>query len=144
MAKKPETESFMDMFANFGRDLKLPSVDVDSILAHHRRNLEALEKSAKATASGASNVMAKQREILQSSLQEITEMAQGLRSGGANPQDFIAKQTDFARKSFETAVKNAGEVAEIVKKSGTESVEILRNRIREAMDEIRENYEKKS
>lgn len=144
MAKKPETESFMDMFANFGRDLKLPSVDVDSILAHHRRNLEALEKSAKATASGASNVMAKQREILQSSLQEITEMAQGLRGGGANPQEFMSKQADFARKSFETAVKNAGEVAEIVKKSGTESVEILRNRIREAMDEIRENYEKKS
>lgn len=144
MAKKPETESFMDMFANFGRDLKLPSVDVESILAHHRKNLEALEKSARATASGASNVMAKQREILQNSLQEITEMAQGLRAGGANPQDFISKQTDFARKSFETAVKNAGEVAEIVKKSGTESVDILRNRIREAMDEIRENYEKKS
>ena len=40
-------------------------------------------------------------------------------------------------------MKNAGEVAEIVKKSGTESVDILRARIKDAMDEIREGYEKK-
>ena len=141
--KKPDTESFMDMFASFGRDLKMPSVDVQSILAHHRRNLEALEKSAKASAAGAQSVMAKQREILQASLTEITDMAQGLRAGGANPQEFVAKQADFARKSFETAVKNAGEVAEIVKKSGSESVDILRARIKEAMEEIRESYESK-
>lgn len=141
--KKPESESFTDIFANFGRDLKLPSVDVQSILAHHRKNLEALEKSAKASAAGAQSVMAKQREILQDSLREITDMAQGLRGSATNPQEFVSKQADFARKSFETAVKNAGEVAEIVKKSGSESVEILRARIKEAMEEIRESYEKK-
>ena len=142
MAKQPETESFMDMFSKLGRDLKMPKVDVETILSHHRKNLEALEKSARATASGASSVMAKQREVLQDSLREITELAQNYRAPG-DPQEFIAKQADFARKSFETAVKNAGEVAEIVKKSGTESVDILRARIKDAMDEIREGYEKK-
>jgi phasin family protein len=55
----------------------------------------------------------------------------------------MAKQADFARKSFETTVKNAGEVAEIVKKSSSESIEILRKRIQDAMEEIRESYEKR-
>mgnify|MGYP000902858977 CR=1 FL=1 len=87
--------------------------------------------------------MAKQREILQENLREITDMAQSLRESGGNPQEFVSRQADFARKSFETAVRNAGEVAEIVKTSGSESVEILRARIREAMDEIRESYEQK-
>jgi phasin family protein len=68
-------------------------------------------------------------------------MAQSYRASG-NPQEMMAKQADFARRSFETAVKNASEVAEIVKKSGTESVEILRERIRETMEEIRKGYEK--
>ncbi|RUW17401.1 phasin family protein, partial [Mesorhizobium sp. M1E.F.Ca.ET.041.01.1.1] len=36
-----------------------------------------------------------------------------------------------------------GEVAEIVKKSGTESIEILRDRIKDAMAEIRAGYDKK-
>ena len=54
----------------------------------------------------------------------------------------VAKQTEFARKSFETAVKNASEVADLVKKSGSESVDILRSRIKDALEEIREGYEK--
>jgi phasin family protein len=54
----------------------------------------------------------------------------------------VAKQTEFARKSFETAVKNASEVADLVKKSGSESVDILRGRIKDALQEIREGYEK--
>ena len=139
----PGAESFMDMFSQFGKNLNLPKVDVESILAHHRKNLEALQKAASANAAGANEIMAKQRAALQAGLQEITEMAQGFRSGGG-AQDMIAKQADFARKSFETAVKNAGEVGEIVRKSGSESVEILRDRIKTAMDEIRETYEKKS
>lgn len=141
MAKKPESESFLDMFNNFGRDLKLPSMDVEAILSHHRKNLEALQKSASASATGAQNLMTKQRQILQDTMSEITDMAQSYRAPG-NPQEMMAKQADFARRSFETAVKNASEAAEIVKKSGTESVEILRERIRETMEEIRKGYEK--
>jgi phasin family protein len=141
MAKKPESESFLDMFNNFGRDLKLPSMDVEAILSHHRKNLEALQKSASASATGTQNLMTKQRQILQDTMSEITDMAQSYRAPG-NPQEMMAKQADFARRSFETAVKNASEVAEIVKKSGTESVEILRERIRETMEEIRKGYEK--
>ena len=53
----------------------------------------------------------------------------------------MAKQADFARRSFEAAVKNASEMAEIVKKSGTESIDILRERIRELMQEIRSGFE---
>ncbi len=140
----PGAESFMDMFSQFGKNLNVPKVDVESILSHHRRNLEALQKAASANASGANEIMAKQRAALQEGLQEITEMAQNFRAGGGNAQDVIAKQADFARKSFETAVKNAGEVGEIMRKTGSESVEILRDRIKTAMEEIRDVYEKKS
>jgi phasin family protein len=140
MAKQPESDSFMDMFGRFGRDLKVPNVE--AILAHHRKNLEALEKSARAGAAGASSLLSRQREMLQDTLREVTEIAQSYRAPG-NPQELVAKQTEFARKSFEAALKNAGEVAELVKKSGTESVDILRMRIKEAMEEIRAGYEKK-
>ena len=142
MARKPESESFIDMFTKFGQDLKMPAVDVDAVIEHHRKNLDAFEKSAKASAAGASALMNRQREMLQDTLREITDMAQGIRSSG-NPQDMMAKQAEFAKRSFEAAVRNAGEVAEMVQKSGAESIEILRERIRGAMDEIRQGYEKK-
>ena len=142
MAKRPESDTFMDIFGRFGRDLKLPNVDVEAILNHHRKNLEALEKSARASAAGASSLFSRQREMLQDTLREISDMAQNYKAPG-NPQELITKQAEFAKKSFEAALKNASEVAELVKRSGTESVEILRERIKEAMEEIRSGYEKK-
>lgn len=140
MAKQPDSDSFMDMFSKFGRDLKVPNVE--AILAHHRKNLEALEKSARAGAAGATSLLSRQREMLQDTLREVSDMAQSYKAPG-NPQELMSKQAEFAKKSFEAALKNASEVAELVKKSGTESVEILRERIKEAMEEIRSGYDKK-
>ena len=140
MAKQPDSDSFLDMFSRFGRDLKVPNVE--AILAHHRKNLEALEKSARAGAAGATSLLSRQREMLQDTLREVSDMAQSYRAPG-NPQELMSKQAEFAKKSFEAALKNAGEVAELVKKSGTESVEILRDRIKEAMEEIRSGYDRK-
>ncbi|MER8942633.1 phasin family protein [Mesorhizobium sp. M0915] len=142
MAKRPDSESFIDMFGKFGRDLKLPNVDVEAILAHHAKNLEALEKSARASAAGASALLSRQREMLQDTLRELTDMAQNYRAPG-NPQEMMQKQAAFARRSFETALKNAGEMAELARASGTESIEILRSRIKEAMEEIRAGHDKK-
>jgi phasin family protein len=142
MAKQPESDSFMDMFGRFGRDLKVPNVDVEAILAHHRKNLEALEKAARASAAGATSLLSRQREMLQDTLREVADVAQSYRAPG-NPQELMAKQTEFARKSFEAALKNAGEVAELARKSGAESIDILRTRIKEAMEEIRAGYDKK-
>ena len=140
MAKQPVSDSFLDMFSRFGRDLKVPNVE--AILEHHRKNLEALEKSARAGAAGATSLLSRQREMLQDTLREVSDMAHNYKAPG-NPQELMSKQAEFAKKSFEAALKNASEVAELVKKSGTESVEILRERIKEAMEEIRSGYEKK-
>lgn len=142
MANQSKPESFMDLFADFGRRLKMPGVDVDAVLDHHRRNFEALEKSAKTAAAGTTSLIARQREMLDESLHEIADMARNYRPAG-NPKDFVGEQADFARKSLEKAVQNASEVAGIVKKSGTESVDILRARIKEAMEEIRAGYDAK-
>ena len=140
MAK--EQQSFIDMFARLGHDLKLPSMDIERVIEHHRKNLEALEKSARAASAGASAVMTRQREMLQETLDEISAMARNYRAP-ASAQELVEKQTEFARKSFETTVKNTGEVADLMRKSGSESLDILRQRIREGMAEIRESYEKR-
>lgn len=141
MAKKPENESFMDLFNSFGREMKVPKMDIEAVLEHHRKNLEALQKSASATATGASSIMAKQRDALQQQLNEIAEMAQSYRAP-PGAQEALSKHADFVRRSFEAAVQNASEVAQIAQKSGAESLEVLRARIRESMDEIRESYDK--
>ena len=86
--------------------------------------------------------MNRQRELLQQSLHEFAEMAQDVRTPG-NSREAMQRQSEFARRSFEAAVRNASEVAELVNKSSADSIEILRARIRESMKEIRDGYEKR-
>jgi phasin family protein len=117
-------------------------MDIERVIEHHRKNLEALEKSAATASAGAKAVIARQREMLEETLAEISGMARSYRAP-ANAQEFVEKQTEFARKSFETVVKNTSEVADMAGKSGSESLDILRKRIREGMAEIRESYEKR-
>ena len=142
MAKTPESQSIIDMFARLGRELKMPDIDIERVIEHHRRNLEAFEESARTAASGASSLLARQSEMLQETLRDINEMAESYKSP-SDPQDFAEKHAEFARKGFETAVRNTGEVAELVAKSSGEALDILRRRIREGMEEIRESYEKR-
>lgn len=97
MANRPEAESILDMFSKLGSEMKLPKVDVEAVLAHHRKNLEALEKSAKASASGASSLMSRQRAMLQDTMSEIAGMAESYRVTG-DPQELMSRQADFARK----------------------------------------------
>lgn len=84
MAKQPDSDSFLDMFSRFGRDLKVPNVE--AILAHHRKNLEALERSARAGAAGATSLLSRQREMLQDTLREVSDMAQSYKAPG-NPRN---------------------------------------------------------
>ena len=49
----PNPQPFLDMFKKLGEDLKVPAMDLEPILAHHRKNLEALAASGKAAAEGA-------------------------------------------------------------------------------------------
>lgn len=139
MAKKPQSDSLIDMFARLGRDLHMPQIDIDRVIEHHRRNLEAFERSARAASAGASAVFERQREMLKATMDDINDMAGDLRA--SDPQAFMEKQAEFARKSFETTVRNTGEVAGLVARSGEEALDILRQRIREGLDEIREGVE---
>lgn len=142
MAKKAQSESLIDMFARLGRDLHMPDLDVASVIEHNRRNLEAFERSARAAGAGASKLLERQREMLQEALGDIKDMSAHLRAGG-DPQEFVSKQAEFARKGFETAVRNTGEVADLVARSSGEALDILRNRIKEGLEEIRQGVEKR-
>lgn len=143
MASRKEDESIVDMFARLGRELRLPDVEVEEIIELNRRNLEAFERSARTASGGAASLMARQAEMLQETLRDINAMAERYRSPG-DPGELMKKQAEFVRKSFETAVKNTGEMAEMARKSNEESLEILRKRIRESMREIGDAYDRRS
>lgn len=124
---------FMEMFQKFGENMKLPGPEISDIVDYHRKNIQALQDAAQASSAGAQAVMAKQREALETTLAEVAEMVKTPVSAEAG----VAGQADMARKTLETTLKNATEIGEIMRESGTESFEILKKRLEESLEEVR-------
>ena len=136
------TQPFTDMFKKLGEQLKVPAFDVSKIMEHHQKNLEAMTRSWQAMAGGANEIAAKQREIFEAAVKDVTEMAQSYKPGG-NPQEVMAKQTEFAKKAMEAAIANTKDIAELVQKSSTEAFKIVQDRMKESYEEIRTSIDKK-
>jgi len=136
------SQAFTDMFRKMGEQLKVPSFDTAKIIEHHQKNLEAMTRSWQAMAGGATAVASKQREIFETAVKDITEMAKDFKPTGS-PQEILAKQTEFAKKAMEAAIANTRDIAELVQKSGAEAVTIIHGRMKESYEEIKSALEKK-
>lgn len=128
---------FMDMFQKFGENLKIPGADVNAVVNYHRNNIQAMTEVAQVTSSGTQAMMAKQREVLEETLAEITDMIQGA-SKNADPSQMMSNQMEFAKKSFDATIKNTTEMGEILRDTNMKSYEILKNRVQESIEEIRD------
>lgn len=138
MASDTPSNPFIDMFQQFGQNLKLPTADVSSVVEYHRKNIQAMQDVASVTASGTRSLMDKQREVLEETLSEATEMIRTA-SETRDPSKMINNQMEFARKSFDATIKNTTEMGEIVRDMNMKSYEVLKNRIEESINDIRDS-----
>jgi phasin family protein len=113
-------QSFTSMFTKLAEDLKLPRVDTEQLIEAHRKNIDALARSAEVASEGAKSVAMKQREIVEEAIRETSAMVRDFEL--KSPQDAAAKQAEFARKAFEAAVRNTRDVAELVQRSSTDAL----------------------
>jgi phasin family protein len=130
-----DTQSWLDMLKKFGSELGLPKVDVDQLIETHRKNLDALERSAQVAAEGAKSLADKQREIVETAFREAAAMARDFKPTG-DPKEVLAKQTEFAKKAFDIAVQNTRDVAELATKTTSDATAIIRDRLRESLNEL--------
>ena len=124
-----ETQSYLDMLKNFGKNFGLPQVDVEKLIDANRKNLEALAELAKVAAGGAQSVAQKQREVFEAGLREAQALARGFQPLGS-PQEILGKQTEFVRKVFDISVQGARDSAELSRQSTTEAAKIIQERMK--------------
>ncbi|MFH5924111.1 phasin family protein [Roseomonas xinghualingensis] len=123
-------------------EMRLPMVDVEALASAQRRNLEALSAANRVALEGAQAIARRHMEILQQSMSEMTDAVRGA-SSGTDPQDRAVKQAEMVKASYERAVGNMKELAELIQKSNSEALTVLNKRFSEAMDEVRGMIEKK-
>ncbi len=130
-----DQQSWLEMLRKFGSDLDLPKVDVDKLIEVHRKNLDALQRSAQVSSEGAKSLADKQREIVETAFREAAAMARDFKPTG-NPQEIIAKQAEFARKAFDITVQNTRDITELATRTTADATAIIRDRLRESLNEL--------
>jgi phasin family protein len=130
------TQSFLDLIQELGTGLGVPKVDVDKLIEVHRRNIDALGRSAQVATEGAKSLADKQREIIETAFRETSAMVRDFKPTG-NPQEMLAKQTEFAKKAFDMTLQNTRDIAELAMKATSDATAIVRDRLRESLSELR-------
>jgi len=133
MAKMAE---YSKMFS----DMKVPSMpgmpDMDSFLSLHRKNLEVLTAANKVALEGAQTVARRHMEIMQETMHEVSETMRDMATT-ESPQAKAARQTEKMKASYERAVANVKELADLIQRSNGEALSMLHHRFTEAMDEVK-------
>jgi phasin family protein len=119
------------------KDYRLPSIEVDAVVASQRENVEALANASRAAFEGAQAVAKRQAEILQETMSQTAESFRTLAEAGS-PPEVAAKQAELAKEAFEKALGNMRELAEMVTKAQQGAMDTISGRISQSLDEIKD------
>jgi phasin family protein len=139
---KEKTEAPADELVKPTAQMTLPAMpDVNALMDAHARNMEALAASMRIAVEGAQTVAKRQMEIMQQTAADLTEglrslsMTNGQQSNGAGP-------AEWAKRTYQHAVANASELAELVRHSNREALDQLHRGFVAGMDEMGSILEK--
>jgi phasin family protein len=127
----------MNEFHKMFAELKMPQmVDMEALMAAHRRNLETLSAANRVALEGAQAVARRNMEIMQQTMAELTE---GMRqfSTVEPPQARAVRQADMLKVAYERAVANMQEIGDLIQRSNGEALDLLNKRFTESVDEVK-------
>jgi phasin family protein len=123
-------------FQSLFNNVKMPNIDVEAMLATQKKNVEAVMGANQIVAEGYQAIAKRQLEVAQVAMRDtparITELM------GATTEDRMAKQAEFVKIGVEQATKTIGEMSEVLRKSQTEAFELVKRRMDEGVEEIKD------
>ena len=118
---------FLD-FTKLMNQFRLPGVDFAALVDRERKNIEALAKANRIAFEGWQRLIRRQAEIFQETMKKVVAEA---------GQEAAKKRADLAKEGFEKALADMRELAEMATQSQKEAFDVVRKRIEENVEGIR-------
>jgi phasin family protein len=135
-------EWLTDFTKAFG-DMRAPMVDVETLVAMQRKNLEALTEVNQVAIEGVQAVIRHQMEMTRRTMEEFSQMFSSLFQPNGSMEERLAKQAEFSKAALESGISNARELGDLLAKANTETLNVLTRRISETLEELREMAKKR-
>ena len=129
-------------FSKIAGDFKVPTVNVETFVETGRKNFAALTTASTAAVEAMKTIAQRQGDMVRAAMEDFSKHGSEVLAA-ATVEEKAAKQIDFAKKSYELAVANAKEIADLYSKSHAEAFATLSGRVSELSDEVKAAIAKK-
>lgn len=126
-------EKMNEMFRNF----QTPVMNVDAFLNVQRKNMDTLAKVNQRAFDCVQQVMKQQNEVVSKLVSDQAKALQDTVNSGT-PEQGLQKQAEFAQVSYETSMKNAQEMGDILTKMNDEVSDIVSKRVTASVSEMKD------
>ncbi|PIR39771.1 MAG: hypothetical protein COV35_00785 [Alphaproteobacteria bacterium CG11_big_fil_rev_8_21_14_0_20_39_49] len=110
--------------------------DWEQYTAAGQSNAKAFSEITKSIFDGVQELSSRQLEIAQKNAEIASKFFQDVAFSSNNIEDKVAKQADFAKSSFDSAISNSKELFDTAVKSGSQTGEIINKKVAEAFSEV--------
>lgn len=125
--------------AEFAKMFEMPEMGAmngEALFDGHSKNIEAMIKAQKVAATGYQAMFEKQVAMMQDVFNgmqgQVADMSKSESVTGAAVQ-----QAELAKKTYEGAMANLNELAEMAQKANTEAFTVIKNRVEESLSEMK-------
>jgi len=131
-----KTSAYGKDFAPFIADLKFPNIDVDSVVASHRKNVETLIEANRRALDGVRAVTQRQAELMRQGFERASEVAAEAMAPSA-PEKKLARGAELAKDAFDTGLATYRELYEMTAKASQDVFDLFTKRISASFDELK-------
>jgi len=129
-------------FTKIAGEFKFPVVNVETVVETGRKNFAAMTTASTATVEAMKTIAQRQGDMVRAAMEDFSKHGSEVLAA-ASIEEKAAKQIDFAKKSYDLAVANTKELADLVAKSQVDAFEALNARVAELTEEVKAAFAKK-
>ena len=123
-------------FSKIAGEFKFPTVNVETVVETSRKNFTAVTTASTAAVESMKTIATRQSDMFRAAMEDFSKHGSDVLSA-ATVEEKIAKQIDFAKKSYDLAITNTKELASLYTKGQTEAFETLSARVADLTEEVK-------
>jgi phasin family protein len=123
-------------FTKIAGELKIPTVNVETVVESGRKNFAALTAASTTAVESIKTIAQRQGDMIRAAMEDLSRHGSEVLAA-ATVEEKTAKQIDFVKKSYDTALANTRELADLYAKGQTEAFTAINERLAELTDEVK-------
>ncbi|WP_295144589.1 phasin family protein [uncultured Reyranella sp.] len=139
--------AFKNPFADFdfskvAGEFKLPTVNVETFVETARKNFATMTSLNTAAVEQMKTIAQRQGDMVRAAMEDFSKHGSEVLAA-ATVEEKAAKQIDFIKKSYDSAITNTKELADLYTKGQADAVTALSARVAELTEEVKAAIAKK-